>query len=504
MQPDRPRRVLAYARVSTAAQEDHRGGTSLEDQQEQFAAFCEAQGYPKPLVYVEVEGGGQEKTEKRVEQARLMRDATAGDLVLCTRQDRWSRSTLSFLQTTGELVAKGARFFSITERFDPATPEGRFAATIMAAVAEQEHARIRDRTLGARRRLRAMGKFVEGFAPLGYSADRDARTLIIDDEAAPIILRMFHLCADGKSTRQVSAVLEEEYPDVPGLDPSAVSRRLRSRVYLGEMMPKAPKRGRRGARQMDRENWTAAYPAIVDRALWIRAQAALEKRRGLGRPGSEDARTATFLLRGLVRCGGCGYVMASHSPTPGGSTTHGGWYMCRKRDSRERRCEFGPLVRHADLDAAVEADMLARLNEAIDGMVGRKGKATATPRLVPDFDAKKEALLRKRKRIVDALANDRLSEAEARETLDDVVAALESLEAQRDEHEARTAEKSPAERRQWLATLKVMRLAWAGMTVGEKRQLISRHAEKLLVYSTGAARWKRSGTWRHEVTWKPL
>lgn len=149
---ERPTRVLAYARVSTLEQSAH--GTSLDSQRDEITRFCASHGYPEPLIHVEAESGAGAKAEARSEQIRLMVSVQRGDLVLVSKQDRWSRDTLHFLRSVDEIMRRGGRFFAITERFDPSTPEGRFVSTIMAATAEQERAR---RGVPARRRLRRRG-----------------------------------------------------------------------------------------------------------------------------------------------------------------------------------------------------------------------------------------------------------------------------------------------------------------------------------------------------------
>ena len=103
-----PRRVLAYVRVSGA--EQGRTGTSLDAQREEIAMHCAASGYPEPTVFVEVESAGAEKLERRSELRSLLGSVTSGDLVVVAKQDRWSRDTLFYLQSTRDLVAKGARF----------------------------------------------------------------------------------------------------------------------------------------------------------------------------------------------------------------------------------------------------------------------------------------------------------------------------------------------------------------------------------------------------------
>src|SRR5687768_4147960 len=99
------RRVLAYCRVSSVGQEEH--GVSLDVQRAELEKYCTGAGLPAPWFYVEVESAGEERIDHRTELARLMREVGPGVLVLVTRQDRWSRDTLQFLQSCRAIVAAG-------------------------------------------------------------------------------------------------------------------------------------------------------------------------------------------------------------------------------------------------------------------------------------------------------------------------------------------------------------------------------------------------------------
>lgn len=127
-----PLRVLAYCRVSSAGQEVH--GTSLDVQREEIERYCAARGYPKPTVYVETESGGGEKEEARVVQREVMRLARAGDLVIVSKQDRWSRDVLHMLGSVRKLLSVSANFFALAEGFDPSTSAGEFTMTIQRAL----------------------------------------------------------------------------------------------------------------------------------------------------------------------------------------------------------------------------------------------------------------------------------------------------------------------------------------------------------------------------------
>ena len=99
-----PARVLLYRRVS--GREQGANGTSLEEQLETGERYCAAYGWPKPIVFTEVESASEEKLERRVELAALVREARAGDVVMVAALDRWSRDVVYAVQSVRDLVRR--------------------------------------------------------------------------------------------------------------------------------------------------------------------------------------------------------------------------------------------------------------------------------------------------------------------------------------------------------------------------------------------------------------
>lgn len=475
----RPARTLAYARVSSAEQGQH--GTSLEAQREEFDAYCRAHKLPAPRVYVEVESGGAGAEERRIEQARLLAEVRAGDLVLVAKQDRWSRATLYFLRSVQTITDRGARFYAIAERFDPSTPEGKFASTIMAAVAEQEHARIRDRTVGARKRLRALGAWIEGLPPLGYRVDPTTRRLVFDPATVDAAREMWRLATTGLSSLAIGRALLARWPDLRGVDHSGVARRLSSRVYLGQVHTT----GRKG----DGE-WIAAHPPLVDEATWSQVQSARQQRRKGGRRLAEAPRCAGFLLRGLVVCGTCGYHCAAHAPGPASGVRHGGWYICQHREGRG--CAARARARHRDLDALVEAEVL----QYLQGQTANLAAPPPSTAVVAPLDDERERLLLRRERIAARVVDESLTRDEARKLLDPIAARLTEIEAARDS----ASPAAVADRRRELRETRALLGSWARLTVDERRAAIRALVAAVVVTQTRAEPYAR-GAWTHAIRW---
>lgn len=458
-------RVLGYVRVSGA--EQGRSGTSLDAQREAIERHCATLGLPSPKIYVEVESAGAEKLERRAELRALLAELRAGDLVIVRSQDRWSRATEWFLSSMREIKARGASFFSIAEQFDPDTPQGRYAATIMAATFEHERELIRGRTVGRRKELRDEGFYVEGLPKLGYrrKSKRDRERgerpkLIVVPEDARTVLDMFSRYAHGASLNDISEYLKVEQPSRHGWDKPTIHGILRSRIYLGEM------RDSRGV-------WIPSHEPIVPRALWDRVQAELERRRKGGRRGTEGARTQQWLGRGLLTCADCGSVMSAvYSPR----SATGGYYACGGR-LRDRAC-FALYARVDETDRALAGLVLERLVELRHELAK---PAPDEPAPAVDHDAQIERIRQQRAKAIKLAVQELISDAELREQLAELDAQLGRVETHREASARREHMRAPEARREALASVEGLQRLWEVVTVPERREILQRLAKSVRV-----------------------
>ncbi|MBB3572031.1 recombinase family protein [Rhizobium sp. BK491] len=138
----RSQRLIGYARVSTEEQ--------LNDAQvdELRAAGCDR-------IYQE-HGSGLSRA--RPVLARLLKDLTAGDVLVVVRLDRLARSVSHLLQVIEELEKRGVHFRSLRDPIDTSTPQGMFSLQVLGAVAQLERALIAERTKAGIKAAKARGK----------------------------------------------------------------------------------------------------------------------------------------------------------------------------------------------------------------------------------------------------------------------------------------------------------------------------------------------------------
>ena len=128
-----------YVRVSTKGQQ--RNGNSLPEQE---SAILER--YTDAVIVREASSAAEERpifdalVEKMVE----------GDLLVVTKLDRFSRSTVEGLQCTDRLMAKGVSVHILNFGLVENTPVGRLILTNFLAYAEFERSMIKERTMAGK------------------------------------------------------------------------------------------------------------------------------------------------------------------------------------------------------------------------------------------------------------------------------------------------------------------------------------------------------------------
>jgi DNA invertase Pin-like site-specific DNA recombinase len=144
-------RAALYARVSTSDQ-------TCENQLLELRTYASARGWD--IVREFVDAGVSGTKEKRPALDELVKDAKRRrfDVVACWRLDRLGRSLKHLVTLTEELTAVGIAFVSLGEGIDCTTPAGKLQLHILAALAEFERERIRERVLAGLARARAQGK----------------------------------------------------------------------------------------------------------------------------------------------------------------------------------------------------------------------------------------------------------------------------------------------------------------------------------------------------------
>lgn len=133
--------VYGYCRVSSKGQEDN---TSLLNQEAQIKAV-----YSDAKITKEVFTGA---TGERPKFKNLINKLKKGDILVCTKLDRFMRDTAEGIKVAGELKAKGVKLHLLDLGMIDNTDIGELIFKIMLSFAEFEKNRITERMAEGRKR----------------------------------------------------------------------------------------------------------------------------------------------------------------------------------------------------------------------------------------------------------------------------------------------------------------------------------------------------------------
>jgi site-specific DNA recombinase len=357
------KRVVTYERVSSDEQRERQ--TILL---QQAALERELEAHPEcELVdrYIDDGVSGTVLFAKRPAGGRLLRDAERGlfDEVWTYDNSRLGREDVDPLLVRRQLDHLGIRLRSLHEGYADTLL---FPITI--AVASEERKTFLRRSADGMNEAARQGRYCGGIVPYGYRAEGHKHTshLVPAEEKqlgspmseAEVVRHIYRrLAADGFSCRRVADELNIlgvptkytlEGRGVRGKrtqgrwGPGRVGNMVRNPIYRGEQHY-----GRRSKRE--RRIISAQVVPLVSPELWQAAQETLARNRLIVKNSERS-----YLLRGLIRCGGCGRTYC-------GSLNRGRvWYRCDGRNSRSDlvgpRCS-AKAIKAEYLEPAVWSDI---------------------------------------------------------------------------------------------------------------------------------------------------
>ena len=177
------------------------------------------------------------------------------------------------------------------------------------------------------------GKFMGTYPAYGYKRDpADKHHLVIDEESAPMVRRIFDMRASGMGFRSIAATLNEENVLSPGAlyyqrqgraDPRHVSHKwtettvrslIRSEVYIGNMVQSKSGTLSYKSRKLvskPEEKWIrveGTHEPIISREIW-ETVVRIDQKKVRKTPPTDGIRS---IFTGLVYCADCGFKMRNH------------------------------------------------------------------------------------------------------------------------------------------------------------------------------------------------
>lgn len=171
--------ILGYARVSTPEQaEDDR--TSMSEQENVIRGYAMTQGVDSFGVQLYLDAGVSARVplKDRPQGVRLLGDAVKGDTIIAAKMDRIFRSARDALETVDYFRQQGIHLVLFDIGVAPVTSDegtSRLFFTMLAAFAEFERSRIRERMLQGKGAKAKKGGHIGGEAPYGWRIEGEGR-----------------------------------------------------------------------------------------------------------------------------------------------------------------------------------------------------------------------------------------------------------------------------------------------------------------------------------------
>ena len=424
-QSNQIRKTALYCRLS---QDDGIEGdsNSIQNQKSILRKFAEDHHFPSPCFYVD--DGFSGGTFQRPAFQQMISDMENGEIGIIVTKDlsRLGRNQLhTGLYIEERFPMFGVRYIAINDNVDTDSSESNDLMPFKNLFNEWF---IRDTSRKIRAVLKAKAERGERLgtrAPYGYRKDPGTKKLIVDDEAAAIVRRIFAMCASGSGPSQIARILKKEQILTPTMyaytrfgithtcldtahpynwSDSAIANLLENEIYLGNTVNmKHSSRSYKDKRRVEhpREEclvFENTHPALITREVWDMVQRVRKNKRRLTKMEEQNK------YSGLVFCADCGSNMVLHrAHTMSASYNH---FTCRTYKKDGEACT-GHYIRECVLDEIVLEDLrrvtsAAREHpEKFAAYIGSKQSAELQREI--RRQEKELAAMRKRKAELDAI-----------------------------------------------------------------------------------------------------
>ena len=332
-QSNQIKKTALYCRLS---QDDGIEGdsNSIQNQKTILQKFAEDHHFPSPCFYVDDGFSGGNFQRPAFQQ--MISDMENGEIGIIVTKDlsRLGRNQLhTGLYIEERFPMFGVRYIAINDNVDTDSSESNDLMPFKNLFNEWF---IRDTSRKIRAVLKAKAERGERLGtrtPYGYRKDPDTKKLIVDDEAATIVRRIFAMCAGGSGPSQIARILKKEQILTPtmyaytkygmthtGLDTQrpyhwsgdTVADMLENEIYLGNTVNmKHSSRSYKDKRRVEhpREEclvFENTHPALITREVWDMVQRVRKNKRRLTKMEEQNK------YSGLVFCADCGSNMVLH------------------------------------------------------------------------------------------------------------------------------------------------------------------------------------------------
>ena len=336
-------RAVLYARVSSEKQAEK--DLSISAQLKALRNYAASHGYDIVREFIdEAESARTADRPAFQEMIALAKSKTKlFDAVLVWKLSRFARNREDSVIYKSILRKHGIQVTSINEQVDD-SPAGLLLEGVIEVIDEFYSANLSQEARKGLREAASRGFFPGGTVPTGYKLrvtddDRTKRkALVVDDDFAPVVKRMFNLCLAGNGAKEIARALNDECVKIRSghfWTKATVLYALKNQMYTGDFVWPHQRRLRRGEKQVVIKNH---HPEIIDRQTYDAAQKLISARAFL----SVHPRrvSSNYVLSGLLYCDKCGKAMLGGAAKSGRYRYYGCYSRIRISDSA---CSCRPI-----------------------------------------------------------------------------------------------------------------------------------------------------------------
>lgn len=329
------REIVLYLRLSKDDKNYHQESMSISNQRKIIEAYAEHNGLI--IVGEYVDDGYTGTNFDRPAFKEMLKDAEMGkfDCIITKDLSRLGRNSID----TGAYIRRvfpelNLTYISINEGIDTANKDDDILTKLNVhnMMNEIYPAQVSKKVRDVKRANAAEGKFMGSRAPYGYQkSPTDKHLLIIDDESAVIVRRIFEELASGNTARAIADQLNLEKVDNPTFyyyrktgkncpfpekvnywGDSTIKQMIQNEAYIGNLVQnKRENVSFENSKKIcvPTEFQTRAdntHEAIIEKDLWDRVHSMKKSHSRVGTP-----KTKTIgIFSGIIKCADCGSPLA--------------------------------------------------------------------------------------------------------------------------------------------------------------------------------------------------
>ena len=317
----RQKRVAAYCRVSTDSEEQL---TSYTNQMRIYTEMIAANKEWEFAGLYADEGISGTRADKRPQFQKMIEDCHKGkiDMIITKSVSRFARNTVDCLDYVRSLKEIGVGIYFEEQNIDTLKSDSELYLVIYAGFAQSESESISKNITWTRRKNFEEGKvsFVYN-RMLGYRKGEDGNPEIVPEEAV-VVKRIFDMYLSGKTTDEISRIMQEEKPTFPDkkldFSKSMIIRMLKNEKYCGDAILQKtvtidPISKKRKNNEGEAPMWLVEnnHPAIISREDFNKVQEESARRKAKSPISKKTAITASgrysrYALTEVLICGECG------------------------------------------------------------------------------------------------------------------------------------------------------------------------------------------------------